>query len=554
MMRSLTHYAVSLALALGAASSSIAQTTSTQKKPAGSVVSGKVTIKGKAAPGVVVGLRPSQPTTPFEPTYKATSDQEGKYRITDVLAGSYLVAAQAPAFVVSDMINSRGQTVVLADGENVEGIDFALVRGGVITGRVTDADGRPVVEQRVNLISAELQTNTRQPVNSFSGVQTDDRGIYRMFGLPAGRYKVSVGLTTDGFFVAGFANQSYKQTFHPDVTDVAKAAIVEVTEGSEAANVDISVGRANQTFTASGRIIDGETSKPIMNIRFGLQMITDSQHRSYVGTTAVSNSRGEFKVEGLAPGKYAIYVQGQPDSELRADAVNFDVLDQDVTDLVIKSAPGMTVSGTIVLENTDDKVVLAKLLHLTIRGFVQSAGAAGNMSHAATINGDGSFLMKGLEPGMLFVSLGAPGDVSQLKGFNITRTERDGVIQPRGVEIKTGEQVSGVKVMVSYGNATIHGVVKFENGSPPADARMFVRIGKPGDNGIPNIRPPQVDSRGHFIVEGLPGGTYEFVVSVMGVPGTRPIFAKQQVNVADGIVNDVTITVDLGQKPGPPAP
>ena len=31
-------------------------------------------------------------------------------------------------------------------GESTEGVDFALTEGGVITGRVTDAEGRPVVE------------------------------------------------------------------------------------------------------------------------------------------------------------------------------------------------------------------------------------------------------------------------------------------------------------------------------------------------------------------------------------------------------------------------
>ena len=70
------------------------------------------------------------------------------------------------------------------------------------------------------------------------------------------------------------------------------------------------------------------------------------------------------------------------------------------------------------------------------------------------------------------------------------------------------------------------------------------------------IRPPQVDSRGHFIMEGLPGGLYYFVVTLVGPsPGRTPRpTAKQQVNITDSVVNEVTITLDLGQKPGPPAP
>src|SRR5260221_292861 len=148
-----------------------------------------------------------------------------------------------------------------------------------------------------------------------------------------------------------------------------------------------------------------------------------------MGTTANSNSQGEFKVEGLAPGKYAIFMLPQQESDVRADAVAFDVVDQDITELLIKSSPGISVAGTIVLENTDDKTVWTKLMQLSVQGFVRSetAAAAGNMAHQATINADGSFLMKGLEPGTAFLALAVKGgDRSLLKGFNIARIERDG--------------------------------------------------------------------------------------------------------------------------------
>src|ERR1700730_10741168 len=434
MMRSLTHYAVTLALVLCGTASSSAQSPTTPKKSPGGIVTGKVTIKGKAAPGIVVGLRVSQAMTPFETTFKATTDQDGKYRIVDVLAGSYEVAPVAPAFVVSGAANSRNQTVVLAEGESVDGIDFAILRGGVITGKVTDADGRPFVEQKVSLLVATPQSN---PVAySFSGVQTDDRGIYRMFGLAAGQYKVFVGHGEESFFITASGKPSYKQTFHPDVTDVSKATVVEVTEGSEASNVDIALGRANQTFAASGRVIDGENGKPIANVRFGLQIMIDAQRRSFLSTTATSNSQGEFKVEGLGPGKYAIFILPQQESDVRADAVAFEVVDQDVTELVVKSSPGMSVAGMVVLDNTEDKAVLAQLFQLNIQGYVQNEAATGNILHSTTINPDGSFLLKGLEPGMAYMSLGAPRDRTLLKGFTVMRTERDGVVQPRGLETK----------------------------------------------------------------------------------------------------------------------
>jgi hypothetical protein len=558
-MKYLPRCVVTLALVVsyfGFCSVASSQTKPAKKSPGGTI-SGKVTIKGKATPGIVVGLRTSQPAMPYEPSSRATTDQEGHYRLTDVPAGTYQVAPVAPAFVVSD-INSRNQTVVILEGESVEGIDFALVRGGVITGKVTDAEGRPVIEQRVNLFSANQPPNPRDPTQLYpiTSAQTDDRGIYRMFGLTAGRYKLAAGEGANGFFYDAVGRgPSYKETFYPDVTDPAKATVLEVTEGSEATKIDITLGNAAQTFAAGGHIIDGETTQPVAGIRLGLQLIIDPQRRTYVSASIISNSLGEFKAENLPPGKYEIFVAPQPDSDVRSEPVTFDILDQDVNGLVVKTAKGgASLSGNIVIENTDDKTVLATLTQLRVQGYVQNQTGNPSMGHTASINSDGSFFLNGLESGAAYLSLGAQ-DRNLLKGFIVSRIERDGIVQPRGIEIKTGDQITGVRMVINYGSATVHGIIKAENGELPASARFFVRVTKAGEK-TSNIRPPQVDSRGHFIMEGLPGGVYDFVVTVAGPsPGGTPWpSAKQQVNIVDGVVNEVTITLDLSQKPGSRAP
>jgi uncharacterized surface anchored protein len=63
------------------------------------------------------------------------------------------------------------------------------------------------------------------------------------------------------------------------------------------------------------------------------------------------------------------------------------------------------------------------------------------------------------------------------------------------------------------------------------------------------VQPPVVDSRGHFVIEGLAPGTYIFVVTAAGPTMTSAATARQQVQVLDG-VTDVTITIDLNAKPG----
>src|SRR5215510_3247235 len=152
------------------------------KGPRGSV-SGRVTIKEKGAEGVVVSLRNSDFRNPFESLPRATTDQDGFYRIPNVAPGSYEVSPSAPAFVPSELREPRGKTVLVGEDENIDNINFALVRGGVITGKVTDADGRPVIQQQVNIYRAEVfeQQGQGQPRQIFSSgnSQTDDRGIYR---------------------------------------------------------------------------------------------------------------------------------------------------------------------------------------------------------------------------------------------------------------------------------------------------------------------------------------------------------------------------------------
>src|SRR5215212_11912130 len=198
-------------------------TKQTSKAPRGAV-SGRVTIKDKGAAGVVIGIRKSEDFSRLEPMLRATTDQDGFYRVTNVAAGSYNLIPSAPGFVTADPKDMWNKTVILGEDENVEGINFALVRGGVITGRVTDADGRPVIEQQINIYMVEegeqqaQQQRAQQRYVPSHTAQTDDRGIYRVFNLRAGQYKVAVGRGDDDYSTPFYPTRtSYKQVFHPDV-------------------------------------------------------------------------------------------------------------------------------------------------------------------------------------------------------------------------------------------------------------------------------------------------------------------------------------------------
>jgi len=554
-MSSLPRYAIVVALALSCAgfrTAASSQTKTQKKTPTGSV-SGRITIHGKGAPEIIVGIRNSDFSPQPAPALKATTDQDGNYRITDIPAGNYQVSPMAPAYVVSDLVwsRARGKTLLLAEGEDVQGIDFSLVRGGVIAGKVTDVDGRPIIEERLTIVP-EDPTNPRgqmfPPV--IAGVfQTDDHGIYRIYGITPGRYKISVGVGNEEFSSnVRLGRAVYKRTFYPDATEPDDARVIEVTEGTEATNIDITVGRSLPSFAASGKVIDGETGQPVMGLRFGLRRVVNDREAAVMGIFTASNSQGEFRLENITPGKYVVFISPQPGSEVRADAVPFEVIDQDVTGLLLKTFKGLTITGTVILDGTYDKSVLAKLAQLRLQAYVRDENGNSGSWQESPINADGSFRLGGLGPGSAHFSLTAQ-DRRPPVSFAILRVERDGVVQPRGFEIKAGEQTTGIKIIVRYGTGSIRGEVKLENGPLPPSGRVVVWIKKLGDTES-NFRPYNLDARGHFLIEGVAAGSYELNVNA-NIPGRRaPPSAKQPIDVSEGTVTDVVVSLDLKSNPG----
>src|SRR5215475_13947088 len=122
-----------------------------ETKPETATVSGLVTLKGEPARGVTVMLQNQQSYAANSP--RARSDENGRFRITGVAAGKYLITALAPGYVSlgdSDM-GRGGQALNVAEGEKIENINIDIKRGGAIAGSVTDSRGCPVVEEVVNL-------------------------------------------------------------------------------------------------------------------------------------------------------------------------------------------------------------------------------------------------------------------------------------------------------------------------------------------------------------------------------------------------------------------
>ena len=171
-------------------------------------------------------------------------------------------------------------------------------------------------------------------------------------------------------------------------------------------------------------------------------------------------------------------------------------------------------------------------------------------SQSAQIKPDGSFRIGGLLAGNVSFSVGSWGPTGNAKPITISRVERDGAVQPNGIQVQTGEHLSGIRIVAAYSSGSIRGVVKLENGTLPPSGDLVINLSKVGDSNENLGGGTAVDARGHFLIEGLAAGTYELTVFAY-IPEWRPRSrtSKQLVTVTDGAATDVILTVDLTLPP-----
>ncbi len=234
--------------------------------------------------------------------YKTTTDADGSYLFTSLPAGRYKISAMTPAYLPEDrdQLDTGERQITLDEGEARKQVDFALIRGGVITGRVTDAESRPQIRVRVKLTLLLDNGQENEVWHERQTFTTDDRGIYRVYGLRAGRYIVGAGSENIS------NGKKFELTYHPNTTDAAQARIIEVKEGGEVEGIDIKLRNAEKTYEVVGRLIDAETGKAVPEIRVFCHKVTGPEDNSGGSTvsSALTDIQGNFRITGVRPGKY----------------------------------------------------------------------------------------------------------------------------------------------------------------------------------------------------------------------------------------------------------
>src|SRR5262249_32320697 len=119
------------------------------------------------------------------------TDAQGRYELSQLPAGTYHLKASRGGYVEVEYGQrrpfERGRPLELAEGAVLENINFAMPLGGVVTGRVVDEMGEAVAQASVALARRRYVDGERQLVSQ-NGSSADDRGEFRIFGVPPGEY------------------------------------------------------------------------------------------------------------------------------------------------------------------------------------------------------------------------------------------------------------------------------------------------------------------------------------------------------------------------------
>lgn len=397
-----------------------------------------------------------------------------------------------------------------------------------ISGRVTEQEtGRPVPRAIVKLVAASHRREAT----------ADAQGHYEFTGLDPGEYAL---WATPGELIATQLAQAYRAT-RPMAPFAEPPSNITLDPGEALTDINIALARA---LAIEGRISD-PWDAPMANVEVQVMHADGTSVRTMPGD---SDDRGEFRVYGLAPGRYRVCALPQSfPPNTSNDRLRF-VRTCHLASLSVSSA------ADVILDTEDatgiDIRVQRSATYSASGSVLDAVGAPAEGAFIGSMRDDqsmdsygasrgGQFLLSGLLPGhyVVWASLGGPanpGDTRPLareRQFGYTTLDIDG-------------DTSGIVLSLSKG-VKITGRVRFEGGArAPGQLRMVVQTRV--SQAVMNFaeRPPfsAVDDDLNFTLTGV--YRVPLIVGMQGLPD-RWVIASVAFEGRD--ITD--IATDLGANP-----
>ena len=515
----------------------------------------------------------------------AVTDDQGVYSLTALAAGSYTITASKNGFVDAVYGQRRplqpGTPIQLLDNQQAANVDLRLIRGGVITGRVLDEDGEPLMRALVSIQRYQYLQGTRQ-LTPAGADQTDDRGVYRVFGLPAGDYYVSVSVSglgqaigrglqqlamgggpfgaggrggRGGFSAIDVEASGYAPTYYPGVVSASEAGRIAVGPGQEVAGIDFQIQLV--PFATVAGAVGGADNNAGVTVTLAPQ---DANARGPLGGT-VMNGRtlqdGSFSIPNVPPGRYvAIARAGGRQNDQRIGVQPVVVNGQNIGGLAITLQPEITLSGNITVESSGTPAPTdysgfridapeANPLPFAGGGPGGGRGGFGTGGRAAT---NGTFSVPNLVPGKHYIRITGQGLSQGLTAptqWNLKAVLVGGAdVTDTGIDLKPGENVDTVTIVLTDRSTALTGTVRDASSTPVPALTVIAFSADPQYWRAQSrwIQAGRTDQTGTYHLRGLPPGDYFLVVSDSVEQGEwfDPAFLDQartaatRITIADG--------------------
>ena len=450
----------------------------------------------------------------------ATTDADGRFEIKDLPGGRYNVTVSKAGYVMTSYGQRRpeqpGTLLEILDGTTVEKLSFSLLRGGVITGTVLDEFGDPLAGAQVSALRYRYGPAGRQLMPSGMGAGTDDRGVFRIYGLVPGDYYVSAVLRPPQqmMFAPGSSapTDGYAATYFPGTPNPAEASRVTVRAAQETTNISMALIAA-RLARVSGRAVNSRGA-PIIQ---GTIMARPADRMSLpVITPSITGVDGAFQLTGLAPGTYTLMLRprGMPGPDAEFANMRLTVGSTDIDGLVVITAPGAIARGVITTDEGIAPTVLPEQISLFARPLTPEPMVTfGN----STVHADWTFEMTGLSDTRIITASVAQNPDWAIKA--VYHNSQDVTDTP--LEFVPGQTIEGLNIVLTRKLTELSGQIAGGRNTPDTDATVIVFSDNPDRWTFASryIRTARPNQDGRYTLRGLPPHDY-LVVAVKDVePG-----------------------------------
>jgi Carboxypeptidase regulatory-like domain len=469
------------------------------------------------------------------------TDSEGHFSLR-LPPGSYRVWVERNGFARQNFgalsPAGAGTAITLARGQQLSQITFRMAPLGAIAGRVLDDEGDPVQAAGVQVLRFSYTNGSRQLI-SVAGASSNDRGEYRVFGLPAGRYLLRVSVPNSPMsrpFEAGSlvpeAQDPYASSYYPGVTDVDSASAVSLGEGGELADMDFHL------HTVRALVVRGRLASPINKFASSqIQVVlahNEGGAASYIDRISafVDAGSGSFEIHGVSPGSYLLVASQLFAGHPLGGRVPLEVSSATREDATVPLVQAFDISGTVELEGAPRGTVP----HLTAR-LTPSEGLTLGPQPASRAGNDGSILLSGVTPGHWTIAVDSLPDELWVKSESFAGNE----LVTGDLDLKEAAR-GQLRIVLAGNGAQISGTVAAD-GQPGRATVVLVPAATELRGARQMFKVTNTTDRGLFTLRGVRPGSYK----LFAFQEIEPFewFNPEQIRVVEEL--GIPITVSAGE-------